>query len=63
VPDWISFWEHAIEKGWKPSGTQIRLETAILEVYGTEYLEQWKVRMARFLSGLRPPPERVEEGK
>lgn len=50
VPDWISFWEKALIKGWKPSGTRIRLETAIQEVYGPEYLEQWQARMLVYLS-------------
>ena len=45
VPDWIGFWEHALDKGWIPKGTRLRIEAAILEVYGQEYLEQWQRRM------------------
>jgi len=53
-PDWVSFWEHARKRGWKPSGTRIQLETSILEVYGPEYLEQWQTRMNRYLSRGEP---------
>ena len=49
-PDWISFWNKAMDKGWKPSSTWIRLETSIQEAYGPEYLEQWQKRMRAYLT-------------
>lgn len=49
VPDWIGFWEQALEHGWKPKSTYLRLETAISETYGAEYLQQWKPRMQAFI--------------
>ena len=45
VPDWVGFWERSRRVGWRPSGTRLRLETAIKDVYGEEYLERWKERM------------------
>jgi hypothetical protein len=50
TPDWISFWAKAMDKGWKPTSTMLRLETSIQEVYGPDYLEQWKIRMQFYLS-------------
>ena len=57
VPDWISFWEHSIEKNWKSSSTRLRLEAAITEVYGVEYLEEWRIRMGHYLCLVPHPRE------
>jgi len=44
VPDWESFHRHSIKKQWNENSTAIKIETAILDVYGKEYLEEWRKR-------------------
>jgi hypothetical protein len=44
VPDWVGFFESSVEKGWNPKSTKLKLETAILDVYGPEYLNEWKLK-------------------
>jgi len=44
VPDWVGFVEASLEKNWKIESTKIKLETAILDIYGTEYLKEWRLR-------------------
>jgi len=45
VPSWTHFLESAKKSGWNPKGTRLKLETAILDVYGSEYLVEWKKRL------------------
>ena len=44
VPDWVGFFLASKEKNWNPESTKIKLETAILDVYGKDYLDEWNRR-------------------
>jgi len=54
VPDWLGFIESAKTSGWNPKGTRSKLETAILDVYGSEYLVEWKKRLELCEKSLSP---------
>lgn len=49
VPDWFGFWRSARAKNWTTKTIQSKLETAIGDVYGPVYLEEWKKRFEKFL--------------
>lgn len=44
VPDWESFIKDSLKKRWQIKSTKIKIETAILYVYGPEYLKEWRRR-------------------
>lgn len=44
TPDWVGFIRASFDKDWKIESTKIKLETAILDVYGKEYLIEWQRR-------------------
>ena len=45
VPDWLGFIESAKKAGWNPKGTRAKLQTAVLDMYGSEYLQEWQKRL------------------
>lgn len=53
VPDWVGFYDKAVKSGWNAKSALIKLESAVLEVYGTEYLESWQKRMTLYLKSRR----------
>lgn len=51
VPDWCGFYDKAVAAGWNAKSALIKLESAVLEVYGPEYLASWQIRMKLHLRG------------
>ena len=48
-PDWIGFYETAIERGWKQKGVLLKLEGVVGDVLGPKELELWKLYMEKYL--------------
>lgn len=49
VPGWTVFIESSLDKGWNLRSTIVKLETAILDVYGKDYLNEWRKRIDELL--------------
>lgn len=49
IPDWIEFWQHAMKAGWTEERTWIMMTSAIGDVYGPEFREEWESRMKIWL--------------
>lgn len=43
--DWLAFWEDAKNGGWPIKRTWITLSTAVKEVFGQDFHDQWALRM------------------
>lgn len=49
IPCWITFNEDALKAGWTQKTIIARLEDAILDVYGKQFYDQWRVRFYKVL--------------
>jgi len=38
--DWISFWKEGIQAGWKPEAVLLTIETAVGDVFGSQYRKE-----------------------
>lgn len=44
MPSWIHFYEDAVNGGWKDKTINLRLNEAILDVYGKDFFNQWNTK-------------------
>lgn len=49
IPGWIEFWQCAMKAGWTEERTWIMMTSAIGDVYGPEFREEWEGRMKIWL--------------
>ena len=50
IPNWLGFWEDAKKSKWNMNSTRAKLEMAIVDVFGVEYLTAWCIRMNCYLA-------------
>lgn len=53
IPDWIAFYKQAVKEGWHPDRVIIKLESAITDIFGSEWRDEWKIRMMTYVEGVR----------
>lgn len=49
MPDWIHFYETALERGWRPQGTYEKLVYVVGDVLGPDFRVEWERRMQAYL--------------
>jgi len=42
MPDWLDFYDTAVEHGWKPDRVKLQLERVVGDVYGPDFLKVWQ---------------------
>lgn len=53
MPDWIAFYHAAMNAGWKERTVYAKLEEAICDIYGKEFLDGWRKLMLQYTEGIK----------
>lgn len=53
MPDWIDFFREALKSGWTFKGTYTRIYNSILNLYGSDFANNWKIRAVPIFKSIK----------